>query len=165
MAVYVNLETTHVPGDVYHTDPNCQTILENGKPIEERWLLPSWKPCEHCIGAQFQHTGRKWLEMAEAMQAAELLSDSLRLDRAQELVGATGSRNDIYRYACGRCGSQSVRRQQNGTWQCNSNKHHSTPAVYDLKMGWWVHMGPEQETTDRYSSERPMKAWPGGGLE
>lgn len=45
---------------------------------------------------------------------------------------------DPWRYACGRCGSQCVRRQPKGNWKCGGNGH-PTPAVYDLKRERWEH--------------------------
>lgn len=75
---------------------------------------------------------------------------------------------DPWRYTCARCGAHHVRGNvTKDGWRCKNadRDHHTTPAIWDKKREAWIHAGPEQETTDRYSAERGMKSWPGGGLK
>lgn len=55
---------------------------------------------------------------------------------------------EAWRFVCARCGSVSVRKQQNGMWACinpKNNDHYSTPAVFDLKERKWLHVGKNDE--------------------
>lgn len=64
-----------------------------------------------------------------------------------------------YRLACGRCGSQQVVRQQsNGKWECGQS--HVTPAVYDLLVERWKHVGEDSKPSK--NNAMSFKQWPGG---
>lgn len=73
--------------------------------------------------------------------------DAVR-DYCSKVLGARRRRlmYELYRFACARCGGRSLKRNNQGNWQCQGGiDHHHTPAVFDLKRREWVTEDDSQE--------------------